>query len=151
MIYGWSLGPQADTKIALKSLDMTIETFENMVISYEGMILHQDQGSVFTGSRWIEELLLKNKIRLSYTENGARDNPEMESFNSHFTLCQYGECPNKSLFLEADDLTELKEIIKERVVYWNEKRRHSILDTKRPMEYVKERRGLKIDEFKTTV
>jgi len=145
MVYGWSLGPYADTESALKALDMTIETFKAMKIDYEGMILHQDQDSVFTGSRWVQEVLVENKIRLSYTENGARDNPAMESFNSHF------KCPNKSLFLDAGDLSELKEVIKERVIFWNERRRHSVLENKKPLEYVMEMRGIKTDEFKTTI
>ncbi len=144
MIYGWSLGHHADTAIALEALNMTIKTFEVMDISYAGMILHHDQDSVFTGSQWVQEVLMKNKIRLSYTENGAMDNPAMESFNSHF------KCPNKSLFLGANNFSELKEIIKERVIYWNKKRRHSILDNKKPLEYVMEMRGMKNDEFKTT-
>ena len=57
----------------------------------------------------------------------------MESFNGHF------KCPNLSLFYEAKDLGELRVVIRERVRYWNKKRRHSTLDYKAPLTYLKER------------
>jgi len=133
MIFGWAVGKSANTELALKSLDRMKKTFNSIDISFKDMILHQDRGSVFTGNIWIDEVLKKNGMRLSYSENGARDNTEMESFNGHF------KCPNLSLFYEAKDLTELRVVIRERVQYWNRERRHSTLDYKTPFTYLKNR------------
>ncbi len=131
MVYGWSLGENADTVLALEAWDMTKETFRRLSIGCEGMIMHHDQGSVYTGNVWTGQLLLKDKLRLSYALNGARDNPEMESFNGHFK--QEGN----SLFLDARDMEELELVVSRQMRYYNTKRRHSSLDYVSPMTYVK--------------
>jgi putative transposase len=133
IILGWAVGKSANTELALTALEQMKETFNRLNISFNDMILHQDKDSVFTSNIWIDKVLRKNKIRLSYSGNGARGNTEMESFNGHF------KCPNLSLFYEAKDLDELRIVIKERVRYWNRKRRHSTLDYKAPLTYLAER------------
>jgi len=45
------------------------------------MIIHHDQDSVYTGHRWTGQLVLEDQVRLSYTLNGAKDNPEIEQYN----------------------------------------------------------------------
>ncbi|MFC1716710.1 integrase core domain-containing protein [Candidatus Poribacteria bacterium] len=67
--------------------------------------------------------------RLSYALNGARNNPEMESFNGHFK--QEGN----SLFLDACNMGELKIVIARQMEYHNTKRRHSSLDYVASMTY----------------
>jgi transposase InsO family protein len=94
------------------------------------MIMHHDQDSVYTGHIWTGQLLLRDKVRLSYALDGARDNPEMESFNGHFK--QEGN----SLFLDAGDMEELKAVISRQMEYYNTKRRHSSLDYVSPMAYI---------------
>lgn len=133
MILGWAAGKSANTELALKALKRMKKIFNSFDISFNDMILHQDKGSVFTGNVWVDEVLRKNGIRLSYSENGARGNTEMESFNGHF------KCPNLSLFYEAENLDELRTVIRERVQYWNSERRHSTLDYKAPFSYLKNR------------
>jgi putative transposase len=138
IILGWAVGKSANTELALKALERMEKTLNRFNIALKGMILHQDKGSVFTSNIWIDKVLRRNKIRLSYSENGARGNTEMESFNGHF------KCPNLSLFYEAKDLTELRAVIRERVKYWNIERRHSTLDYKAPLVYLKNR-GLNVN------
>ena len=99
----------------------------------KGMIIHHDQDTVFTGYRWLWQLLLGDQVRISYARKGAKDNTVMESFNGHF------KCPNRSIFCEAKDINELSEVVQERVHYWNRTRRHLSLDYKTPLNYIKER------------
>ena len=80
MAYGWALGESADAVLALEAWNMAKQTFERLSISCEGMIMHHDQDSVYTGHMWTGQLLLRDKVRLSYALDGARDNTEMESF-----------------------------------------------------------------------
>jgi putative transposase len=138
IIFGWAVGKSANTELALKALKRMEKTLNRFNTSLKGMILHQDKGSVFTSNIWIDKVLRRNKIRLSYSENGARGNTEMESFNGHF------KCPNLSLFHEAKDLDKLRVVIRERVRYWNKKRRHSTLDHKAPLTYLK-KRGINVN------
>ncbi len=133
MILGWAVGEHANTDLSLEAWRRTKETFKEYHISLKGLILHQDQDSVFTGNRWVDEILIKDGVRLSYSENGAKGNTYMESFNGHF------KCPNRSIFCEAKDSNELREVIKERVQYWNKKRRHSSLDYRTPLNYIREK------------
>ena len=95
------------------------------------MIMHHDQDSVYTGIVWTGQLLLEDKVRLSYALNGAMDNTEMESFNGRFK--QEGN----SLFLDADDMKELKVVVSKQMKYYNTKRRHSSLGYVSPMAYIR--------------
>jgi transposase InsO family protein len=131
MAYGWALGESADTVLALEAWNMAKKTFQRLGVTYEGMIMHHDQDSVYTGHIWIGQLLLEDKVRLSYALNGAKDNPEMESFNGHFK--QEGN----SLFLDARDMIELRAVVSRQMSYYNEKRRHSSLGYVSPMTYVR--------------
>lgn len=117
--------------IAIEAWRRTKETFKGYGISLKGMILHQDRDSVFTGNRWVDEILIKEGVRLSYSENGVKCNTYMESFNGHF------KCPNRSIFCEAKDINGLSEVVQERVHYWNRTRRHSSLDYRTPLNYIK--------------
>jgi putative transposase len=130
MAYGWALGESADTILALEAWNMAKKTFERLEITSEGMIMHHDQDSVYTGSIWTGQLLLEDKVRLSYALNGFRDNPEMESFNGHFK--QEGN----SLFLDAGDMEQLRLVIARQMEYYNSKRRHSSIDYLSPTDYI---------------
>jgi transposase InsO family protein len=132
MAYGWALGESADTMLALEAWNMTKKTFQRLDVTYEGMIMHHDQDSVYTGHMWTGQLLLRDKVRLSYALNGAKDNPEMESFNGHFK--QEGN----SLFLDARDMEELKAAVSRQMKYYNTKRRHSSLGYVSPIVYIED-------------
>jgi putative transposase len=130
MAYGWALGESADSELAMEAWNMAKKTFEVLGITCEGMIMHHDQDSVYTGHVWTGQLLLKDKARLSYALDGARDNTEMESFNGHFK--QEGN----SLFLDAGDMEELKSVVSRQMEYYNTRRRHSSLGYVSPMAYI---------------
>ncbi len=131
MAYGWALGESADSELALEAWNMAKKTFGRLGISCKGMIMHHDQDSVYTGHMWTGQLLLKDKVRLSYALDGARDNTEMESFNGHFK--QEGN----SLFMDAGDMGELKAVVSRQMKYYNTKRRHSSLGYVSPMAYIR--------------
>ncbi len=80
---------------------------------------------------WTGQLLLKDKVRLSYALDGAKDNTEMESFNVHFKQ------ESNSLFLDAGDMEELRLVMSRQMKYYNTKRRHSSLDYVSPMAYIR--------------
>jgi transposase InsO family protein len=130
MAYGWAVGESDNTVLALKAWERAKETFQELDIPYDGMIIHHDQDAVFTSYDWTGQLLLKDGVRVSYALGGATDNPEMESFNGRFKE------ESHSLFLDAQSLAELTAVVDERMRYYNTERRHSAIDYLAPLTYI---------------
>jgi putative transposase len=133
--FGWAVGQSRGTDLALQAWEHAKETFRQMGVSYQGMIVHHDQDSVYTGYEWTSQLLLKDRARLSYALGGAKDNPEMESFNGHF------KTEGQSLFLEAQSLEELIAVVNDRMCYYNTVRRHSAIGYVPPLTYIRRARS----------
>ena len=120
---------------AQESWEAAKATFLQLAIPYAGVIVHHDQDSVYTGCRWTGQLLLADRMRLSYALNGAKDNPEMESFNGRF------ETKGRSLFLDAQTLGELRVVVGEQMRYYNTERRHSSIGFLPPLTYIERTRS----------
>ena len=95
-----------------------------------GLIVHQDQDSVFTSYRWLRRLLLEDGVRLSYSPNGARTNPWIESLWGRMKV------ESRSLILEASCLEELRGVIDRRFQYYNQRRRHSAIGYQTPAQFL---------------
>jgi len=130
LVLGWAAGERAVTQLALTAWERAKHTLRSHGWRVRGVIVHHDQDPVFTGYGWTARLLLKDHARVSYALNGARDNPEMEGFNSRF------KTENRSLFLDARTLDELKAVVAERMVYHNRERRHSSIGYRAPATFV---------------
>jgi putative transposase len=94
------------------------------------MVVHSDQDSVYTSYEWLRTLIVEDGVVISFSENGAKDNPWIESFWSRFK----GE--NHSLLWEAETLEELLEVVDRQMTYYNAKRRHSRLANRCPLDYL---------------
>ena len=129
-VAGWALGYRPNTELALKCLSMAQATLADVGLTLENRIIHHDQDSVYTGYRWLRAVLIRHRARISFSENGAKGNTAMESFNGRFK----GE--NKSLFHEAANIWELKRVIAEQMQYYNCRRRHSALEYQSPIDYI---------------
>ena len=127
---GWALGPKAVTELALAAWKAAVQSLRRLGRSPRGMIVHQDRDPVFTSHGWTSRLLLKDGARVSYALHGAKDNTEMEAWNSRF------KNENRSLFLEAKDICELRRVVAERIDYYNGERRHSALGNQAPLVWV---------------
>ena len=112
LAYGWAVGEHANTSLALQAWEQAKETCRQLGIVYAGMIMHHDRDPVFTSYTWTAQLLLDDTVRLSYALRGAKDNPEMEAFNSRF------KAEGHSLFLEAQTLIDLIAVVDLRMEYW---------------------------------
>lgn len=128
---GWALEEQAVTRTALKAWTMARRTLVRFGRSTKGVIMHHDQDPVFTSHAWVRRLLLEDSSRVSYALNGAKDNPEMESFFSRF------KNENRSLFADAADVDALRAIVSERMRYYNRERRLSALGNIAPFTFVR--------------
>ena len=128
---GWAVGETGTTEVALRAWRRAKETLGGLGIPYSGMIMHHDRDPVFTGYRWTSRLLLKDQVRVSYALGGAKDNPEIESFNGRF------KTEGESLFSEAQTLAELESVVEKRMAYYNATRRHSSLNHVAPLTFIK--------------
>lgn len=130
---GHALGPSANTDLALKAWRRAKKTLQRLGQGAEDVIVHHDQDGVYIGHRWLNEIIIKSKARISYSEDGARKNVHMESFIGRFK----GE--NRALFWDQDDLESLRKVVDRRIRYYNFERKHSALDYKAPMKYLKDK------------
>ena len=135
LAYGWAVGKRANADLALEAWEVAKATFQQLAIPYAGMIVHHDQDSVYTGYRWTGRLLLEDGVRLSYTLNGAKDNPEMESFDGRF------KTEGRSLFLDAQTLGELRAVVGKQMHYYDTERRHSSIGYLPPLTYIERMRS----------
>ena len=134
LVVGHALGRRAVTELALEAWDDAKRTLDGLSRSPEGLIVHHDRDSVYTGYRWTSQLLIDDGVRISYALRGARDNTEMESFFGRFKV------ENRSLFLDARSLDELRVVVADRIHYHNHQRRHSTLDNRSPVAFLSTRR-----------
>jgi len=120
----------ADRELALRCWEVAKESLLKVGRDPQGLIVHQDQDTVYTSYDWLRTLLIEDGVVVSYCERGAKDNPWMESFWGHFKR------ENASLLLEAATLEELWWVIGRQVDYYNYERRHSSFGYRSPMEYL---------------
>jgi transposase InsO family protein len=93
-------------------------------------IIHHDLDSVYTSYRWLRATLLEDGLRVSYSENGAKGNPWIESLWGR-TKDEIG-----SRITEASSLPALRSILDERFRYYNRERRHSSIGYLPPREHL---------------
>lgn len=129
-VVGWALGHRPNTELALEALSMARAALADVGLTFEGRIIHHDQDSVYTGYRWLYAVLIKDRAQISYSENGAKGNTMMESFNGRF------KTENCSLFYEAANIWELRRLIAQQIDYYNCRRRHSTLGNTAPIDYI---------------
>ena len=125
---GWAVGARRCRQLALKSLDTLTRNLGVVGRDLKGVIVHHDKDSVYTSYAWLRRVLLDEGGRLSYAEHGAKDNPWIESFWGRF------KTENADLLLACETLIEVASVVDDRLVYYNEARRHSSLDYKRPKQ-----------------
>lgn len=105
LVLSWAVGERAVTSLALQAYGRAKLTLIDNGVDLEGFILHLNHDPVFTGYGWAGQLLLVDHVRVSYALNGARDNSEMEGFNSCF------KSGNRSLLLDAQTLEGLTALV----------------------------------------
>ncbi len=127
---GWAVGETGDTRLALQAWEGAKRMFRSLSIGWAGMIMHHDRDPVYTGYGWISQVASTDKLRVSYALSGAKDNPEMEAFNGRFKE------EGRSLFLQAQTLSELMAVVDERMWYYNHGRRHSLVDQVPPLTFI---------------
>jgi transposase InsO family protein len=130
LAFGWAVGESANRTLALLAWRQARETMRQLSIEPAGMVMHQDQDPVYTSYAWTGRLLLRDHLQVSYSLDGARGNTEMEAFISRF------KNENRSLLLDAPTIDTLKRIVKVRMRYYNEARRHSALDNQPPRKWL---------------
>jgi len=134
-IGGANSSQHSDTGNAMKAYAKLKRYLKGKNIPLNEVIVHQDQGSTFTGYEYAGKLI-GDGIALSFTERGFKDNQMMESCVGHFKE----EC--KQDIQQAKSLKEAQKMFRSCVRDWNTKRRHSTLKGRPPDDFI---HTLKID------
>jgi len=127
---GWAVGPSANRRLALECWRRVRDALGSRVTKPAELTVHSDQDSVYTSYAWLRTLLLDDGVRVSYSENGARGNPWIESFWARFKQ------ENASLITEAGSLSDLCEVVNRQMRYYNRERRHSGVGNRPPLAYL---------------
>ncbi|MCS3635750.1 transposase InsO family protein [Salinibacter ruber] len=127
---GWAVGPSANRKLAMRCWDQVRERMENLGEGLDEKIIHHDLDSVYTSYRWLRAILLDDEMHISYSENGAKGNPWIESLWGR-TKAEVG-----SRITEASSLPALRTVFDERFRYYNQDRRHSSIGQIPPREHL---------------
>jgi putative transposase len=128
--FGWAVGESANRVLALTAWKRARAMMDPLDIEPARIVMHHDQDPVYTSYDWTGQLLLRDKLQLSYSLDGARGNTEMEAFISRF------KNENRSLLLDAPTIEALEQVVNERMRYYNEVRRHSALQNQPPRTFL---------------
>lgn len=127
---GWAVGPSANRKLAMRCWEQVRKRMASLDEGLDGKIIHHDLDSVYTSYRWLRATLLDDELRVSYSENGAKGNPWIESLWGR-TKAEIG-----SRITEASSLPALQTVFDERFRYYNQERRHSSIGYIPPREHL---------------
>jgi len=130
-VLGWAVDESKTATVAIRAWRAARRSLKRLGKSSRGMIMHHDQDPAFISYDWAREILVRSRVRLSYALEGAKDNPEMESFFGRFKV------ENRSLLMDAKTISELRALVSKRMKYYNGKRRHSSLGNETPMRYLR--------------
>lgn len=133
LVVGHALGPSANTELGLEAWGRAKQTLKKLSQSLERVIIHHDQDGVYTGHRWLYEIVVKSKSLIASSEDGAKKNVHIESFIGRFKE------ENRDLLWEQPDIESLRKVVDERIRYYNFARKHSALGNKAPMKYLNEK------------
>ena len=131
LVVGWAVGKTKDSELALEAWDRARARLRRLGIKTRKVVVHHDQDGVYTGQKWLSQLLLRDKVRVSYSLNGARGNTAMESFNGHF------KAENASILWEQKGLMGVIKVVERGMWYYNDIRRHASLDNLAPSRYLR--------------
>ena len=141
-VAGWAIGASANRSLALECWEQARDRLSRRRGGLSGLIVHQDMDAVYTSYAWTRRLLIEDQVRISYSENGAKNNPWIES--------AWGRLKTElgSEIIEAPTLEQLKEVVNEHFEYYNDDRRHSSIGYKPPNEHLNSlREGGKISSL----
>jgi transposase InsO family protein len=127
---GWAVGPSADRELSLRCWKRVRKRMSDLGLPLDETVVHHDQDSVYTSYRWLQAILLEDGMRVSYSENGAKGNPWIESL--------WGRLKDEigSRISEASSLPELRDVLAQRFHYYNQERRHSAINYESPCEHL---------------
>jgi putative transposase len=113
-VYGYNLSENMEANLVLDSFYKAKKKIKKLLGKIpEKIILHQDQGSQYTGYEYVDNVL-KSKFTLSYSTPGTpTENPGQESFFGRF------KDENRDEMIEIKSLRELERFIKNKINYYN--------------------------------
>ena len=133
LVLGHAVSETADTELALAAWERAKATLKRFGHKIANIIIHHDQDGVYRGHGWLYQVMVKDNLRVSFSEDGAKGNVHIESFNGRFKE------ENRLLFWEQEDLESLRRVVDQRIRYYNQVRRHSTLGNKSPLQYLREK------------
>ena len=122
-VLGWSLGPRRDVRLTRASVAHAARRRRPRA----GVIFHSDRGTEYAGHGLRKQLKSLGALQ-SMNERALGDNAEMESFfHTLKAEAVHG--------LRFEDETQLRKQLRWYIPYYNQKRMHSALGYRSPVDY----------------
>lgn len=131
MVYGWKLGLTMETSLVMESLQTAKKRINQITGKLTGKILyHQDRGSQYTSYQYVQAVLATGII--SYSDPGTpTHNPGQESFFGRF------KDELRHEITEIETFEKLEIFVKDKINYYNYKRRHTSIGLVSPWNFTK--------------
>jgi putative transposase len=131
MVYGYQVSETMEDSIVIGSFKKCCKTIRRLTgrISKK-LIFHQDQGSQYTGYRYVDNVLIVGSLSYSSLGNPT-DNPGQESFFGRFKDEWKDEIYELRTFREASLFIDHK------IKYYNKKRIHTSINYQNPYKFTK--------------
>lgn len=131
MVYGHKVMETMEASLVIESFRLGVKAIRKLIGQMsKRLIFHQDQGSQYTSYEYVDEVL-KYGI-LSYSTKGTpTDNAGQESFFGRFKDEWQDELN------ELTSFKEVKQFIKKKIAYYNNKRLHTSIGYRTPASCTK--------------
>jgi putative transposase len=133
LVYAWVLSLHPDTALALASLQPALTELKQWKGGrLEGLIVHQDRGSPYTGGDYVSTVL-ESQAYVSYSRPATPgDNPVNESFFSRLKA-EWAE-----MFAEAKTFEALRHLVSRAIAYYNTERYHTSIGCQTPAHFTQQ-------------
>lgn len=134
-VYGHNLTENMEADLVISSLNKAKKKIKKLLgvrSLPKDILLHQDQGSQYTGYEYVD-FALKMGFTLSYSTPGTpTENPGQESFFGRF------KDERRDEMQEITSFKELKQFINSKINYYNKRRIHTSINCQRPEKFTRD-------------
>lgn len=126
-VVAWSLSWHIDMSLVFETVENLKQNAQANAWALDEVLLHSDQGFHYTNPGYIEKIKGLNIIQSMSRKGNCIDNAPIESF--------FGHLKDEVDYKECKTFAELRDMIKEYINYYNNKRQQWELKKMTPVEY----------------
>ena len=123
----WYLSEKMNLELVMDTLDNLVDYFKKNNLNLNNLLLHSDQGFQYTNIEYHDKLKELGIIQSMSRKGNSIDNAIIETF--------FGHLKDEIDFKDINSFSELKNIIKDYMIYFNNKRPQWTKKKMTPLEF----------------